>query len=476
MSKLNIIKQISLIFIGLLIPLFATAEYLELAIKVDNPTDEFVSFSYKKTATATDASVFRMDLNSTNEARFELYLEESKFIDMLYGDKVIPLYIELEDQLQISFDGNDIHNTLKFEGEGAVNNNFLASYRKQFRSPSQYIYDASYLKVKIDEDVKNMASLEAGEVASTINASQAKQMDFLLQYQSEINLFLLDYIAKEITYTNATNKVAWFLENQSMMSSTGLSAANEQMDVVENIELDNEAAAEHPAYQNFLRAYALYLFLPKDLERFKIHFTIYSTVDEKLTGRAKYFIQKELLVRVYERSGDPTIGFKHFGDFSKNNPYPEYTENVLTWYDGQLSGTENVDAPDFDMADPKGILISLSDFKGQVVYISYWASWCKPCIEGFEKSAETRKKLKDMGVILLNVSIDKTEEAWKEAMIKHNPEGINGLVLSLEDITKKYNLSTIPQYYIVDKHGKFAYLSQTGNRNILDEFRQLVSR
>jgi len=53
MSKLNIIKQISLIFIGLLIPLFATAEYLELAIKVDNPTDEFVSFSYKKTATAT---------------------------------------------------------------------------------------------------------------------------------------------------------------------------------------------------------------------------------------------------------------------------------------------------------------------------------------------------------------------------------------------------------------------------------------
>ena len=133
-------------------------------------------------------------------------------------------------------------------------------------------------------------------------------------------------------------------------------------------------------------------------------------------------------------------------------------------------------APDIDMVDKNGNYVGLGNYKGQVVYISFWASWCKPCIEGFKKNKDLRKKLDEAGVVLLNVSIDKKEEAWKDAMIRHNPLGVNGRVVSLSDVAKNYDVSAIPLYHIVDKNGKFTYLSDNANRDILQEFIDLVQK
>ena len=81
-----------------------------------------------------------------------------------------------------------------------------------------------------------------------------------------------------------------------------------------------------------------------------------------------------------------------------------------------------------------------------------------------------------MGVVLLNVSIDKKEEAWRDAMIRHNPLGINTWAISLNDLSKDYDISAIPLYHIVSKQGKFAYLSDKGGRDIVEEFRILVEQ
>ena len=150
---------------------------------------------------------------------------------------------------------------------------------------------------------------------------------------------------------------------------------------------------------------------------------------------------------------------------------------VIEGYEGQLNTYDPSGAPNIEMlrADNK-FVENLSDYRGQVVYISFWASWCKPCIANFKKSEQLRNDLQAMGVVLLNVSIDEDEAAFQRGLDMITPVGVNTLALQLNQTKLDYNLVTIPAYFIIDRAGQFAYLSEGGSRNIREEFRKLVNR
>lgn len=133
-------------------------------------------------------------------------------------------------------------------------------------------------------------------------------------------------------------------------------------------------------------------------------------------------------------------------------------------------------APDFplySLEDNKSM--NLSDYQGEVLYVSFWASWCKPCIVNFEKYEEMRTELDKMGVVLLNVNIDKTESQWTEAMDKHNIIGTHVRGKELDSLQALYELYSIPSYEIINKNGELVYLSDKPDRNILDEFRLWIN-
>jgi len=132
-------------------------------------------------------------------------------------------------------------------------------------------------------------------------------------------------------------------------------------------------------------------------------------------------------------------------------------------------------APDFEMTMEDGTTMKLSDLKNKVVYLSFWASWCKPCINGFTKYSEMRDEMEDIGVVLLNVSIDKNYDNWKAAIKEHQPSGIHGIV-SHEEVKDLYQMYNVPRYEIVGKQGQFLYLSDEPGRNILENFQQFLDQ
>ena len=130
-------------------------------------------------------------------------------------------------------------------------------------------------------------------------------------------------------------------------------------------------------------------------------------------------------------------------------------------------------APNFEMKLLDDTKVELADYKDKVVYISFWASWCRPCISNFKKYQKIRSSLEKEGVILLNVSIDTDEFRWKQALEKLDINGIHGIARAV-DLYSDYDISSIPQYEIVNKKGFFVYLSDETDRDIIGQFKNWI--
>jgi cytochrome c biogenesis protein CcmG, thiol:disulfide interchange protein DsbE len=108
-------------------------------------------------------------------------------------------------------------------------------------------------------------------------------------------------------------------------------------------------------------------------------------------------------------------------------------------------------APDFTVRDSDRT-VTLSNFKGQVVVLNFWATWCPPCIEEMPSLVQMQALMKPKGVTVLAVSVDVDENNYHRFLRDHN---VN--LLSVRDADQKsnelYGTFKFPETYIVDRKG-----------------------
>ena len=96
--------------------------------------------------------------------------------------------------------------------------------------------------------------------------------------------------------------------------------------------------------------------------------------------------------------------------------------------------------------------VTLSQFRGQVVVLNFWATWCPPCIEEMPSLVEMQRRLKAKGVTVVAVSVDVDEGAYQRFVKDHN---VN--LLTVRDPDQKssalYGTFKFPETYIVDRNG-----------------------
>lgn len=95
----------------------------------------------------------------------------------------------------------------------------------------------------------------------------------------------------------------------------------------------------------------------------------------------------------------------------------------------------------------------LSEHKGQVVYIDFWASWCKPCRQSFPWMNEIQKKYKAQGLKVITINID-SDKSNADEFLKDYPAEFEVVYDSKGKLARKFKLKGMPNSFIVDRQGK----------------------
>jgi len=132
-----------------------------------------------------------------------------------------------------------------------------------------------------------------------------------------------------------------------------------------------------------------------------------------------------------------------------------FSASILFALSGCYSGTRppriGTPAPDFTVRDSEHA-VSLSQLKGKVVVLNFWATWCPPCIEEMPSLMRMQQRMKAKGVTVLAVSVDVDDGNYRRFLKDHN---VN--LLSVRDPDQKsnalYGTFKFPETYIVDRNG-----------------------
>lgn len=125
----------------------------------------------------------------------------------------------------------------------------------------------------------------------------------------------------------------------------------------------------------------------------------------------------------------------------------------------------------------EGIPSVFSKYKGKLVYVDFWASWCMPCRGEMPYSFKLRKEYEHKPIVFIYISTDENKKDWLNASIEENlDKDINFLLLNSRkaEFVRQYKINSIPRYMLIDKDGKI--ISDNAPRPSDKALQQLIDK
>ena len=138
--------------------------------------------------------------------------------------------------------------------------------------------------------------------------------------------------------------------------------------------------------------------------------------------------------------------------------------------------SERKPAPDFALKDADGRTVHLSDYKGKVVLLDFWATWCGPCRMEIPWFIEMQRQNRDRGFEVLGVSMD--DNGWEDVKPFLAEMKVNYRIVIGNDATAEVygGVESLPTTFLIDREGRIAvvHVGLTSRKDIQDGVEQLL--
>jgi cytochrome c biogenesis protein CcmG/thiol:disulfide interchange protein DsbE len=129
-------------------------------------------------------------------------------------------------------------------------------------------------------------------------------------------------------------------------------------------------------------------------------------------------------------------------------------------------------APDFTLKDLKGRNVSLLDYRGHVVILDFWASWCPPCNKTIPELVFVQNKYGEKGVVVLGIAIDDGRSDASALFAFSKEHRMNyPILIGSDGVEGIYEIRSIPTLFLVDQKGKIQDLYM----GYMENFRNIIS-
>lgn len=110
--------------------------------------------------------------------------------------------------------------------------------------------------------------------------------------------------------------------------------------------------------------------------------------------------------------------------------------------------------PTEDFLNQKGERVNLSQFKGKTIFVTFWATWCGPCMAEKPELEILKKEMASSNeVIFVDISFDSDNEIWNKYLLKSKPKGVQLISQNISRTTANFQISGVPNHVIVNKDG-----------------------
>ncbi|MFO0477170.1 MAG: TlpA family protein disulfide reductase [Bacteroidota bacterium] len=460
-------KKIHLLFIFFLSTMCLCAEsnfndsLAKITIKAKDYKNKCIFFYYSQTNNPF------VTLDSTGYGEILVPIKETEFLNFGTSDSIF-FNLLLEP-------GNDItylieNSNIKILGKGSLQNNYLLNVKRILSNISKAIEKIDDTDVFIDfmntsdiqlnqfhknftdsiklpihiayilkKCIESKLLLEKQKFLFSIEGKYIDSLDLENKLNLINNEIFADSVLFKTGYTDFLSFLTYNFDRTIIRNKTFINCPNPN---VYPILVFNEISKSHK-YSEKIKEFLLFSNLSFDLSYFGINSTI------------------ENLIEVFHQL------------------YPDAKFNAYLKRDlEKLKKLSKANiAPSFKGKTPTGKLVSLEDYKGKVLFIDVWATWCGPCKEELPFTHKIQEYYKfNNQVQILYISIDSEINRWQAFLIKNKK--LNGNHININDslFINSYKITGIPRYILIDKQGLIidAFCSKPSSGEIEDKIRKAL--
>ncbi len=380
--------------------------------------------------------------------QFEIMLEQHQgnYFTIEYQRQQVHLYVLPFDTLRFTLNGSNLSDVKEIKGKSAAYIEYLLN-----KTRTQRLFQTS-----LNQDLAN--GMNASAYYQKVDSVRNYRLQ---QLQSESNRYVSPFVENEtkaIGYQMANDLLAFKSQNLKVGNTDFPSSFDAY---IQQLKLDDESAAYVNEYiyfiQNFFGQKALERYYA-DNPRSTLKYYEY-VVDESCKGltseKLKSFYYAELMPQVLKDVGtqDLTNLINRLQTCCKDEVLLESIKRYASQFEHLYPGKP---APDASAYDINGKTYQLSSFKGRVLYIDVWATWCGPCKREIPHLQQLEQEYHGKDIEFISISTDRDINAWKNFLEK---ETMSGLQLHQSDnpsenMSNLYMVNSIPRFILIDKQGK----------------------